>query len=63
MMHVGWKLVWINAIALTVNALFLLLAVLHVCPVVLPILLFAGCLAGLVWLSCRIQGKTLGRKP
>ena len=55
-MRVDWKLVYANLFALSVNAVFLFLAVVRVCPAILPIAVFVGCLLSLVWFSCKING-------
>ena len=57
-MRISPTLVGANLFALAVNALVLLLAVLRICSWVLPLLLFVGCLLGLVWLSCWINGRS-----
>lgn len=61
-MRLLWRLAWVNLVALAVNALFFLLAILHTCPIVLPILLFVSCLCVLVCLSAKVQGKRLWRR-
>ena len=61
-MRVDWKLVYANLFALGVNAVFLFLAVVRVCPAILPIAVFVGCLVGLVWFSCKINGLPVRNK-
>ncbi len=61
-MRLGWKLVGLNGCALVVNALFFFLAVVRVCPAILPLAMFVGCLLGLVWCSCKINGIAIRNK-
>lgn len=61
-MRVDWKLVYANLFALGMNAVFLFLAVVRVCPLILPIAVFVGCLVGLVWFSCKINGLPVRNK-
>jgi len=61
--QVRWKqLVWANLFALGLNGLFLVLAFVKVCPFLIPLLLFALFLFGLVLLSCKANGRTIRRK-
>ncbi len=54
-MRINARLIYANVIALAANTLFLLLAVFKVCSFLLSLAIFAVCLAGLVWLSYRLN--------
>ncbi len=54
-MHISTRLIYANVLALAANTLFLLLAVFKVCSFLLSLAIFAVCLAGLVWLSYRLN--------
>lgn len=61
-MWVNAKLVWANIFALCSNALFLILAIAKVVPVIVPIFAFAFLLAFFVWLSHEIQVEAKRRR-
>lgn len=55
------SLLWTNLSALALNAGFLFLTIIHVCPAVVPIVLLGFCLTGLVLLSAKANGLHLVR--
>lgn len=46
----------VNGVTLGMNSIIVWLTIVKAFPPVLGIALFVGCLTGLVWLSCRING-------
>ena len=61
-MYIDRKWLYVNVFALTLNALFLCLAVFKVCPAILPIAAFVVCLAGCILLSAKANGLTFRQR-
>lgn len=60
-MNIDKKILWVNGMALMVNALVLFLGIVKAFPPSLILVTFALCLAGLVWASWKITHPSVKR--
>lgn len=56
-MRVSKIVIYCNILSLTVNGILVWLMLVKLFPPMLGILIFLGCLAGAVWLSCYTNGR------
>ncbi len=62
-MRISKPLVYCNVAALVVNGCIVWLTIVKYFPLVLGVVLFIGCLSGLVWLSCKLTGHLPAKQP
>jgi hypothetical protein len=56
-MKIARPVIYVNAAALILNALLLLLTLIKLFPVLIGLMLVIGCLGAAVWYSCYLHGK------